>query len=393
MAFATPSPSVMNGWMNGRALDAGTHDRYGRVLMCDHAYKQPPRENLLRSMRRQGYDTVPAASGGFCESQLKAFEMRFGHRDIAGWFGNPFRDVNMPAEATYLDAPALYRYERLPDDITFDAWGVGHSRRPDCWHMTHMHHPLKGEGITADDIRGYPAPRLMAERVPAVAESVRQHRQNGLATMGSMACTIWEASWYLRSMEDLMTDMMMEDERATVLLDRVTAYAVERIRHYAAAGCDIVQCGDDIGMQHTVMMSVELWRKWLKPRFRQVIEAGRAVKPDLLVFYHSCGYVLPFLEDLIEIGVDILNPVQPECMDFAEVHAQTGNRLSYWGTVGTQQVLPFGTPEEVRETVWRNLRIGGEQGGILICPTHMVEPEVPWENLVAMREAARDFRG
>ena len=78
--------------------------------------------------------------------------------------------------------------------------------------------------------------------------------------------------------------------------------------------------------------------------------------------------------------------------NFAEVHRLTGERLSYWGTIGTQQVLPFGTPEEVRETVVRNLRICGASGGILICPTHRVEPEVPWENLVALRDAARDFR-
>jgi uroporphyrinogen decarboxylase len=95
--------------------------------------------------------------------------------------------------------------------------------------------------------------------------------------------------------------------------------------------------------------------------------------------------VLPFLEDLIEVGVDILNPVQPECMEFAEVHALTKGRLSYWGTIGTQRVLPFGTPDEVRAVVRRNLDICGPEGGIVIGPTHMVEPEVPWENLEAMR--------
>ena len=139
-------------------------------------------------------------------------------------------------------------------------------------------------------------------------------------------------------------------------------------------------------------MSVELWRTWLKPRLKKVIDAGRAIKPDLLIFYHSCGYVIPFLNELIEVGVDVLNPVQPECMDFADVHRETAGRLSYWGTIGTQQLLPFGTPEAVRETVRRNLEICGPQGGIVIAPTHMVEPEVPWENLVAMREAAQNFK-
>ena len=123
-----------------------------------------------------------------------------------------------------------------------------------------------------------------------------------------------------------------------------------------------------------------------------MIAAGRQVKPDLLIFYHSCGYVLPFIDELIEIGVDILNPVQPECMDFAEVHAKFGSRLSFWSTIGTQSTLPFGTPAQVKEVVERNLRLCGTKGGIVIGPTHMVEPEVPWENLVAMKEACEQFR-
>jgi uroporphyrinogen decarboxylase len=351
-----------------------------------------PRENLLRAMRRQGFESVPVASGGFCPAQLEAFKKRFGHDDIEGWFGNPFRGVGLPSEPTCADARALYTRETLPADTAFDAWGVGHSHQPGCWHMTRMHHPLQGEAVTVDEIRRYPMARNRPDRLGEAQSAVRKATAGGWAAQGSMACTIWERSWYLRSMEDLMTDMMLEDERAAVLLDRVMEIAIERITLYAKAGLDIVELGDDIGMQQTTMMSVDLWRTWLKPRLKRVIAAGRAAKPDLLIFYHSCGFVLPFLDELIEIGVDILNPVQPECMDFAEVHRRVGGRISYWGTIGTQQVLPFGTPDEVRETVWRNLRICGPQGGILIAPTHLVEPEVPWENLVAMRDAAREFK-
>jgi len=350
-----------------------------------------PRDNLLRSLRREGFDTVPLSPGSFCPSQLEAFEARFGHRDVQGWFESPCRELGIREESTCADPRALYARETLPDDISFDGWCVGHSRQPDCWHMTRMHHPLQGEAVTADEIRRFPAPRIAADEAERIAAEVRRLQGLGLASAGGMACTIWEKSWYMRSMEDLMADMMMDDERATVLLDLVTASSIERIRLYAKAGCDIVMLGDDIGMQNAIMMSVDLWRTWLKPRLKQVIDAGRAVKSDLLIFYHSCGYVTPFLNELIEVGVDVLNPVQPECMDFADVHRETGGRLSYWGTIGTQQLLPFGTPGAVRDAVRRNLEICGPQGGIVIAPTHMVEPEVPWENLLAMRDAARSF--
>lgn len=350
-----------------------------------------PRDNLLRSLRRQGFDRVPIDPTGFCPSQIDAFKQRFGHDDIHGWFGSSHRNVWLPLQRTYTDPAILYPRETLPVDTDVDDWGVGHSHQSGCYHMTHMHHPLAGDA-PVEEIRRHPLPVIRPGAQAELAVQVREWHAKGLAVRGDMACTVWEAAWYLRSMEDLMADMMGEDERATRLFDRVTTIACERIRAYAAAGCDIVQLGDDIGMQATPMMNPSLWRAWLKPRLAKVIAAGREVKPDLLIFYHSCGFVLPFIDELIDIGVDILNPVQPECMDFADVHARFGDRLSFWGTIGTQTTLPFGTPAEVRANVERNLRLCGARGGIVIGPTHLIEPEVPWANLLAMKEACEQFQ-
>lgn len=347
--------------------------------------------NLLRAMRRQGFESVPLESGNFCPAQAEAFKERFGHADYAAFFGNPTRGVSCRLLRSFDDPCALYPRETLPEDISFDAFGIGHSRRPGCWHMTHMHHPLQGDA-PLEEIENYPLPTVAPDAAAQLAASTTDIHGQGLAALGHEACTVWETAWYLRSMEDLMADMMSGDPRATVLLDRVTALAVARAQAYARTGTDILSLGDDIGMQHTIMMSLELWREWLKPRLAAVIAAAREAKPDILIFYHSCGYVLPFIDELIEIGVDILNPVQPECMDFADVHARFKGRISYWGTIGTQQVLPFGTPADVKAVVRRNLELCGAEGGITIAPTHMVEPEVPWENLLAMKEAAAEFR-
>ena len=353
--------------------------------------KPTPRDNLLRTLRRQGFDQVPLDCGGFCTSQYEAFKARFGHEDIAGYFNVPFRQTWISQEKTWTDVKALYPREDVPADADIDAFGVGHSHQPNCYHMTRMHHPLQGEDVTLDEIRNYPLPRIAQNAETHLRQFVAEQQAKGLATMVGMPCTVWEISWYLRSMEDLMADMMTDDERATVHFDRLTANAIERIRIAARADIDIVQLGDDIGMQQTIMMSVELWRTWLKPRLAQVIRAGREIKPDLLIFYHSCGYVLPFLDDLIEIGVDILNPVQPECMSFEQVLNKVRGRMSFWGTLGTQSTLPFGTPEDVKRVIWDNLRLCGPQGGLVIAPTHMVEPEVPWANLLAMKEACETF--
>ena len=122
-----------------------------------------------------------------------------------------------------------------------------------------------------------------------------------------------------------------------------------------------------------------------------MIDAAREVKPDLIVFYHSCGYVEPMIPYLIEAGIDVLNPIQPECMDFGEIYQKYGDRLSFHGTIGTQSIMPFGTPEEVKAQVKKNLDIAGKKGGLFVAPTHMIEPEVPWENILAYVEACREY--
>ena len=349
-----------------------------------------PRENFLRTLRRQGFDFVPLDLS-LCPSQVEAFKKRFGHSDYASFFNLSHRWVELQLNAGYADAARLYPRERLPADTVFDVFGVGHSHQPDCHHMTRMHHPLAG-ALTPDEIRHFPLPHIPPEAQTQLNERVLKIHSQGLAAAGSMACTIWETAWYLRSMEDLMADMMTDDEGAAIHFDRITDLACRRIEAYARAGTDLVMLGDDIGMQSTIMMSVELWSTWIKPRLARVIAAGRAIKPDLLIFYHSCGYVLPFIPHLIDAGIDILNPVQPECMAFDEVLKIAAGRLSYWGTIGTQTTLPFGTVQDVRSAVLKNLTACGAAGGIVIAPTHLVEPEVPWDNLTALAAAAREFK-
>ena len=154
---------------------------------------------------------------------------------------------------------------------------------------------------------------------------------------------------------------------------------------------DILFTGDDVGTQHGMMMSPTSWRSWLKPLLAKVIASARAVNPDIPVWYHSDGKIEAIIPDLIEVGVTILNPVQPECMDPARLKKQYGDQLSFWGCVGTQSTMPWGTPEEVRDTVKRLIQTVGEGGGLVIGPTHVLEPEVPWENVLALADAVREF--
>ncbi len=349
-----------------------------------------PKENLLITLRRTGFDYVPV-DFKFCDSQVEAFKKRFGHDDYRSYFNLSHREVEVPLKKNYVNGHDLFKRETLPADTNFDEYGIGHSKGSEfAFHMTRMHHPLKG-CENSKEIEDYPLPEVDRNKLPQFAAEVKAIHDRGLAAFGFMQMTIWEASWYLRSMEELMVDMMLGDEKANLLLDRITDYSISKAKAYVECGVDILSLGDDIGTQIAPMIDVGMWEEWLKPRLMKVIQAARAIKPDVLIFYHSCGYVTPFIEGLIDAGVDILNPLQPECMNSFDVAKQYSDRISFWGTVGTQQLLPFGKPEEVRAFVLKMLNACGKKGGIVMGPTHLVEPEVPWENLVALYEAAKEF--
>jgi len=348
-----------------------------------------PRLDLLRCLRRNGSDRVHV-DYVLCDSQIADFEKRFGHSDYETWFGLSHRRLELEIKRNFTSGSKLYPREILPDSTIFDEYGIGHSKGSEfAFHMTRMHHPL--QGATPDEIKSYPYPTVDESKLKEFGNKVSSLHGNGLASFAFMQMTVWEASWYLRSMEELMVDMMTESKSATILLDKITDFACAKAEAYASSDIDILSLGDDIGTQNSLMIDVGLWEKWLQPRLERVIRAAKKIKPDILIFYHSCGHIIPFIDKLIQSGVEILNPIQPECMEFNEVYDSFGERVSFWGTIGTQQLLPYGTKEEVRRVTLERLEKCGTRGGIVIGPTHLVEPEVPWENLIAIKEAVGEF--
>ena len=350
------------------------------------------REDVRSLLKRTGYKKAyPEFS--MCPSLHEKVIHKIGTENYEEYFDFAFRGIYMQGitQKTEEDFKKYYKRE-LKSGTYFDAFGVAHEPgSKEAAHMTRMIHPLAGVD-SLEIIKSFQMPDFKARdfaKLKAGSDSIKAYDTLSLAFAN---CSIWEQAWYIRSMEDLMADMVTEDEMAEVLLDKVTATVIERVQQYATAGFDIIYFGDDIGMQHTIMMSVELWETWLKPRLKKAIDAVKAIKPDTIIMYHSCGFVEPFINGLIECGVDVLNPIQSECMDFKEIHDKYGDRLSFYGTIGTQTTMPFSTPEEVKREVWKNLEIAGDKGGLLCSPTHVLEPEVPVDNVLAYAEACKSFK-
>jgi uroporphyrinogen-III decarboxylase len=144
--------------------------------------------------------------------------------------------------------------------------------------------------------------------------------------------------------------------------------------------------GDDIGTQKAMLFSPDTWRTFLKPRLADIISEVRAINPGIKIAYHSDGVIDPVIPELIEIGVDVLNPIQPASMDPARLAREYGDKLCFWGTIDEQYTLPFGTPEEVWAEVLSRLETVGKNGGLILGPTHHVQLDTPLENFWAMRD-------
>jgi uroporphyrinogen decarboxylase len=212
----------------------------------------------------------------------------------------------------------------------------------------------------------------------------------GLAAGGNtphLGGELFEAAWRLRGLESFLIDLIERKEMAHLLLDRLAELARDNAATLAGAGVDVLALDDDIGMPGTMMISPATWREFFKPRLVGIIEAARAAKADLRVIYHSDGHFEPILDDLVEIGVAAINPLQPEHMDAARIRKRFGSRLALWGTVGRQTTFAFADPEEIRREVWTRVATLG-RAGLVLCPAYDIdEPDIPWANVAAFLDA------
>jgi uroporphyrinogen decarboxylase len=345
------------------------------------------RENVLRAFRRDDPERVPFEMM-LCPFHVDTLKKKTGIDDYQSYFGIPFRGVELEASTKNYDYSRYYK--NLPPHAKPLDWGI-FSVPGTLYHFEQMLHPMENfESL--EEILSYPFPDYnVPYRWKEMDEKIAILQKEDLIAVANMETTIFETAWYLRGMENLMVDLITNREFAETLFDKITDIRIGMAEKYARHGIDILMLGDDVSTQLSMMMDPCLWREVLKPRLAKVISAARGVKHDILVFYHGDGNLQAIIPDLIEIGVDILNPIQPECMDPVLIKKQYGDRLSFWGTIGTQTTLPFGTAEDVENAVRRNIEIVGAGGGLLLAPTHMVEPEVPWENIEAFVRAVEKY--
>jgi uroporphyrinogen decarboxylase len=201
--------------------------------------------------------------------------------------------------------------------------------------------------------------------------------------IGSSQISVFEAAWYLRGMEDLMADMALEPDYVHALMDKVMRFPLVASRKHAEMGADMVWFGDDVAHQQGMMMSVDMWRTFLKPRFAKLFAEPKKINPSIKLCYHSCGNCEAILDDLVEIGLDVLNPVQPMAIDPFKLKKRYGKRLALFGGLCVQHTMPAGSPNEVRSAVRRLKTECGQGGGYILAPAHHLQADTPLENIAA----------
>lgn len=191
-----------------------------------------------------------------------------------------------------------------------------------------------------EDLQAFPFPDVSAPyHVAGLRDQVAELHGRGLAAGGNLphlGGELFEAAWRLRGLENFLLDLVERPDWANYLLDRLTELARRNAASLASAGVDLLSLDDDVGAPVTMMISPEMWRRFFKPRMAQIIGAAREITPDIPVVFHSDGNYAPIISDLIDIGVNAINPLQPDHMDAATIRQQFGPRLALWGTVGTQ---------------------------------------------------------
>jgi len=244
---------------------------------------------------------------------------------------------------------------------------------------------------TLADLERFPFPEVGGTRVvESVAAQVRDLHARGLAAGGNtphLGGELFEAAWRLRGLERFLVDLVERKEMAHFLLDRLAALARRNATTLALAGVDVLSLDDDVGMPGTMIIGPGTWREFFRPRLAGIVAAARAAKPDIRVIYHSDGHIEPILDDLLDIGIAGINPVQPEHMDAARIRRRYGPHLALWGTVGRQTTFAFATPDEIRAEVRERIETLG-RAGLILCPAYDIdEPDVPWANVAAFLEA------
>ncbi len=369
------------------------------------------RERVLTALNHRIPDRAPVDFGSF--PGATSINVR-AYQNLLEYFGldREVRIANILMFTAEVDPDILDRFHidtvsikptlsqrefGIPDEFIDRPWAVKWRRSSD-----YTYAPAEGpfqriDRPTVEDVRRFPWPK------PSEVEDFKQWGEKARRTRGEtdralvarLPSGIFTLAPFMRGFEGWMTDLLINREFSDALHERLTGIwtdTAEGILEAVEDNIDIVMFGDDFGLQNQPIVSPAMFREQMKPWLRKAVGRIKALT-RAKVALHTCGSVFLYLDDFMDIGIDVLNPLQATAkdMDPAGIKGKTGPRLALWGGIDTHEVLPRGGPEDVREEVKRKIEILGKGGGYLGSADHNILVDVPPENLITMFEAAAEF--
>jgi uroporphyrinogen decarboxylase len=251
-------------------------------------------------------------------------------------------------------------------------------------------HPL-AKSTTVKEIEYYHWPQVDWFDFSHLKEEIAQFNKDQRYAIMYFSGGAFETPWYMRGLERFLMDLVECPDIAECISSHAAKFYKEcalRAIEESGGQIDIIGSGGDIGTQRGMMLSPDLWRRHIKPYSRQLIRTFKDM--GLITYYHSCGSIFPVIGDLIEMGLDILDPIQPKALNMNPVNLKTlfGSKLTFHGGIDEQELLPFGKPRDIRKEVNRLIEILGADGAYIVCPAHAFQPDTPIENILAIYETA-----
>ncbi|MDR1965941.1 MAG: hypothetical protein LBQ36_04475 [Synergistaceae bacterium] len=334
------------------------------------------RERTFMALRHEAPDRPPV-SATFTPEAVAVLRAEYGQEgeDLAYVMGNDLIKTTVGIENSF------YLYDTEEYTCPFGArW---RNVRNETGHYTETI-----GGVLYDDPDGE---RLRAYEIPdpddgALYESVRgavERYGREKFIVGSCQCSIFEASWYVRGLEQMLMDMAAEEDYANELFDKMMRFPLRAGLNMIDAGVDMVWLGDDIATQRGMMISMDMWRKYFKGRYALIFSEFRRRKPDIVIAYHSCGNCENIVDDMIEIGLDVLNPIQPLAIDPYMAKRRWGKRITLFGAIDVQWLMPHGSAEEIISGVRECKQLLGAGGGYILSPAHHIQSDTSLENIKA----------
>lgn len=368
------------------------------------------KERIMAALSHEQPDRVPLDFGGTVNSSIVVE----GYEKLKHWFGieaenricqrmtrivdvdeRILQAFDVDVRGVFLGAPVIEDDQPGPRSYR-DSWGVERIKPEHSFYYDQRAFPLAGD-ISVADVARYPWPD---PDDPALLDGVRQRVQwirehTDCAVVLRIPAPFVHVSQYLRGFEDWYCDLATNAAVLEAIFDavlEVTMQMTQTVLKAVGQEVDVMVCGDDLGGQRRLQMRREQYLQFIKPRHAKFFRQLHDLSPATFLF-HSCGSVVSILDDLLEIGVDALNPVQVAAggMDPAALKRKYRGRLAFWGAIDTQHVLPHGSVDDVKKEVETRIEQLGEGGGYVLSAVHNLQPDVPVENIVAMFEHARAY--